>query len=127
MLSTRTRAAPALSISARPLDRPPQAMEVPGTFRGVVVMAPRDRCDFGDNVERCMWCASLFDSTGDDDKRRMAAMYTTESGDDLWDGDYIHGCCGYLRHRATEGARGAAGGGGGGGGVRPSGRWMRGR
>ena len=61
-------------------------MEVPGTFRGVVVMAPRDRCDFGDDVERCMWCASLFDSTGDDDKRRMAAMYTTESGDDLWDG-----------------------------------------
>jgi len=135
MLSTRTRAAPALMHPPHHTGRVtlprrrPQAMEVPGTFRGVVVMAPRDRRGFGDNVERCMWCASLFDSTGDDDMRRMAAMYTTESGDDLWDGDYIHGCCGYLRHRATEGARGAAGvgGGGGGGGVRPSGRWTRGR
>ena len=107
-------------------------MEVPGTFRGVVVMAPCDRRGFGDDVERCMWCACPFGSTSDDDMRRMAAMCTTESGDDLWEGDYIHGCCGYLRHRATEGARGAAGGGGGGGGggsggVRPSGRFPRGR
>ena len=107
-------------------------MEVPGTFRGVVVMAPCDRRGFGDDVERCMWCACPFGSTsGDDDMRRMAAMCTAESGDDLWEGDYIHGCCGYVRHRATEGARGAAGGGGGGGGgsggVRPSGRFPRGR
>ena len=106
-------------------------MEVPGTFRGVVVMAPCDRRGFGDDVERCMWCACPFGSTSDDDMRRMAAMCTTESGDDLWEGDYIRGCCGYLRHRATEGARGAAGGGGGGGGgsggVRPSGRFPHGR
>jgi len=62
----------------------------------------------------------------------MAAMCATESGEELWEGDYIRGCCGYLRHRPTEGARGAAGGGGGGGGggsggVRPSGRFPRGR
>ena len=63
-------------------------MEVPGTFRGVVVMAPCDRRGFGDDVERCMWCACPFGSTSDDDMRRMAAMCTAESGDDLWEGDY---------------------------------------
>ena len=114
-----------------PAQAPARPMEVPGTFRGVVVMAPCDRRGFGDDVERCMWCACPFGSTSDDDMRRMAAMCTTESGDDLWEGDYIRGCCGYLRHRATEGARGAAGAGGGGGGgsggVRPSGRFPRGR
>jgi len=84
-------------------------MEVPGTFRGVVVMAPCDRRGFGDDVERCMWCACPFGSTsGDDDMRRMAAMCTAESGDDLWEGDYIHGICDYSRHQATERARAAA-------------------
>ena len=83
-------------------------MEVPGTFRGVVVMAPCDRRGFGGDVERCMWCACPFGSTSDDDMRRMAAMCTAESGDDLWEGDYIHGICDYLRHQATERARAAA-------------------